>query len=452
MIDRDLQKLVVHRSWNQMPMADRAEGIYIWDQDGNKYLDGAAGSSVVVNIGHGVRSVVDAMYEQAKKVSYAAPHVFSNEPSVRLGQIIASKAPGTLRNNVRSWISVTGTDSTDDAARLSRQYFVATGKGTKYIIVSRWQAFHGNNLAVAGFSGITARRRTYYPMFVDSPHIPPAYCYRCPFGDLPCPECGMRCARALETTINQVGAENIAAFIAEPVVGAALGAVPAPDGYFEIIRDICDRHDVLLIVDEVMTAWGRIGNWFGIEQWGVTPDIIATAKGLTSGYAPLAATIAREDLWQAIEQSGNPFLAGHTMNHNPVSCAGALASIGYVEEHNLLENSREMGKYLIGRLEELLAFDMVGDVRGRGLMCGMEFVKNKETKEPFDPKLRVSLLLQRECMKRGLLLFSCSGSVEGVAGDMMLVTPPLIINKQQIDEMIDIMKEALAATEAQLRA
>jgi len=288
---------VVLRSWEQIQLLDRAEGIYLYDSEGNEYVDGASGSSVVVNIGHGVQSVLDAMYDQGRSVSYAAPHAFTNRPVMTLGDAVAERAPGGMKNDCRSWFSLSGTDATDDAARLARQYFVATGKSSKYVIISRWQGFHGNNLAVAGFSGHTLRRSSYFPMFINSPHIPPAYCYRCHY-EMSYPDCGLKCARALETMIRQIGAENVAAFIAEPVVGAALGAVPAPEGYFDVIRDICDRYDVLLILDEVMTAWGRIGYWFGAEHWGVTPDIIATSKGITSGYVPLAATIGRNELWE----------------------------------------------------------------------------------------------------------------------------------------------------------
>ena len=447
MIDDEARATVVHRaSRATVPVVDRGEGIYLYDQDGNRYIDGASGSSVVVNIGHGVQSVAEAMYEQAKKVAFACPHVFTNEPLLRLGQFVSEHAPGSLRHNCRTWFSNTGTDSVDDAARLARQYFVATGKASKYLIIGRWQSFHGNNLAVAGFSGHTFRRRLYYPMYVHTPHIPPAYCYRCPF-ELTHPSCRLKCARALETIINQIGEENVAGFIAEPVVGAALGSVPAPDGYFQIIRDICDRHDVLMITDEVMTAWGRIGRWFGIEEWGVTPDIIATAKGMTSGYTPLAATIAGEAMWQAIKESGLPFMAGHTMNQNPLSCAVAVANLEYLEANDLVANSREVGAYLLQRLHELLDFDIVGDVRGRGLMCGLELVKDKTTKEPFAPELKASDLLVTEALKRGLILYSCTGCIEGVAGDMLLVTPPLIITRQQVDEMMAIMVEAVQATQ-----
>lgn len=450
-MSRKRQDNVVLRSWNTLPVAERGEGIYLWDTEGNRYIDGAAGSSVAVNIGHGVRPVLDAIAEQGRRVSLAAPHVFTTEPVLKLGELIAEKAPGTLRQNCRSWFSVTGTDSTDDSARLARQYFVNVGKQAKHVIISRWQSFHGNNIAVAGFSGHTLRRRYYYPMFVNSPHIPPAYCYRCPF-EMTYPQCNLKCARALETLIRQTGEENVAAFIAEPVVGAALGAVPAPEGYFQLIREICDRYNVLLIIDEVMTAWGRTGRWFGIEDWSITPDIIATAKGLTSGYAPLAATIAAHDLWNPIRESGTVFLAGHTMNHNPVSCAAAVATIRYLEERDVLANVRTTGAYLLERMEELLEFRIVGDVRGKGLMCGMELVQNKSTKAPFSPEARASQVVKEEAMKRGLILFPCTGCVDGVEGDMMLVTPPLVITREQVDELISISKEALLAAEVRLLA
>ena len=449
MTDKNSQDNVVLRRWKELPLMERGEGIYLWDQDGNRYIDGSAGSSVVVNVGHGVQSVVDAMVAQGRNVSYAAPHAFTTEPVLQLGQAVADRAPGTLRNNCRVWFSVNGTDATDDSARLARQYFVLTGKSSKYVVITRWQSFHGNHLGVAGFSGHTLRRSSYFPMFVNSPHIPPAYCYRCPY-ELCYPQCGLKCARALETMIRQIGPENVAAFIAEPVVGAALGAVPAPDGYLKVIRDICDRYDVLLILDEVMTAWGRIGYWFGTEHWGVTPDIIATSKGMTSGYVPLAATIGSNRLWEPIRESGRPFLAGHTMCHHPVSCAGALAVIDYIEEHDLLENSKRTGAYLLERLHELLDFDIVGDVRGAGLMCGIEFVQDKGTKEPFPPAAHVGAQFQAEAMKRGLILFPCTGCVEGVEGDMVLVTPPLIITRDQVDDMIEIMKEAAQATQKRL--
>jgi len=451
MMTNKAQRTVVHRAWrDKFLVIDHAEGIYLYDTEGKRYIDGAAGSSVVVNIGHGVRSVTEAMYQQSLKVCFAAPHIFSNLQQEELGELVASKAPGSMRNHCRTWFGTTGTDAVDSAIRVARQYFLARGQSSKYAVIARWQGFHGNNIFVSGVHGHTGRRKSYFPMYVNMPHIPPAYCYRCPF-EMTYPSCRLKCARVLETTINEHGEENIAAFIAEPEVGAALGAVPAPEGYFEVIREICDRHNILMIVDEVMTAWGRVGYWFGIEHWNVTPDIIATAKGMSSGYTPISSTIAREEIWQTIEASKTPFLAGHTMNQNPVSCAGAIAAIHYVEEHDLLTKSTQTGAYLLKRLNDLVdEYEMVGQARGLGLMCGIELVKNKQTKEPFDPKLKVSGRFEEECLKRGISLFQCAGCIEGVAGDMMLVTPPLVITPAQIDDMIEIMGEALKVLQAEL--
>ncbi len=451
MTDSKSHKFVVHRAWrDSFPVIDHAEGIYLYDTEGHRYIDGAAGSSVVVNIGHGVQSVTEAMYQQSQKFCFGAPHLFSNAKQEELGDLVASRAPGSMRNNCRTWFGTTGTDAVDSAIRLARQYFLALEQPSKYAVIARWQGFHGNNIFVSGVHGHTFRRKSYFPMYVNMPHIPPAYCYRCPF-ELTYPACRLKCARALETMINETGEENVAAFIAEPVVGAALGAVPAPEGYFEVIREICDKHNVLLIVDEVMTAWGRVGYWFGIEHWGVTPDIIATAKGMSSGYTPISSTIAKEAIWQVIEASKLPFLAGHTMNQNPVSCAGAIEAIKYVEEHDLLSKSTQTGAYLLKRLNDLVdEFEIVGQARGLGMMCGIEFVQDKKTKEPFDPKLKVSGRFEMECLKRGLSLFQCAGCVEGVAGDMMLVTPPLVITPKQVDELVDIMKQALKVLQAEL--
>jgi adenosylmethionine-8-amino-7-oxononanoate aminotransferase len=288
-------------------------------------------------------------------------------------------------------------------------------------------------------------------MFVDSPHIPPAFCYRCPF-ELAYPACELKCARSLESMIRQVGPEYVAAFIAEPVVGAALGAVPAPDGYFQKVREICDKYDVLFIDDEVMTGFGRTGKMWGIEHWeGVTPDIIATAKGITSGYTPLSAVIATNEIWQPLIDNNSPFKAGHTLNANAVSCVGAMAVLDYLQEHNLVERCAEMGKYMLREMEDkLLKHRIVGDVRGLGLMVGFELVQDKETKEPFDPKLMLSRQLEEEAFERGVITYPCSGTVDGQAGDMTLLSPPLTITREQIDEVVEVVDESLTALEAKL--
>lgn len=443
----------VHRDWDrEFPIIERAEGIYLFDRGGRKYIDGSGGSSVVTTIGHGVKEVAQAMYEQAQKFSFYPAHAFTNEKFLELSDLVVSLAPGELREKSRVWITCTGTDATDDAVRLARQYWVESGKPSKYQIVSRWQAFHGNTISVAGFSGITGRRSIFQPMFVDSPHIPPAFCYRCPF-EQTYPECKLLCARALETAIRQQGPDNVAAFIAEPVVGAAMGCQPAPAGYFQTIREICDRYNVLFICDEVMTGWARTGKMWGIEHWDVTPDIIATAKGMTAGYTPLSAIIARDEIWATLQKNHSPFKAGHTLNANPVSCAGAIVVINYILEHNLVENSRQRGKQALKGLGVLMdKHPIIGDVRGKGLMFGFELVRDQATKQPFDPKQHVSRLFEMAAAKRGLVTYPCTGSIEGVLGDMVLLAPPLVISESQVNDVLNIIDDSLSEIEKQLGA
>ena len=443
-------RLVVHRRWGgDFPIIDHAEGVYLYDTNGKRYIDGSGGSSVVMNLGHGNKEVAEALYQQALRVAFSPAHVFANAPAEELGEMVAAIAPGELKDACRVWFTCTGTDAVDDAVRLARQYAVVKGQAGRSLVISRWQGFHGNNIAVAGFHGHTYRRSMYMPMFVNSPHIPPAYCYRCPF-EKTYPECNLLCARALEREIRQQGAENVLAFIAEPVVGAALGAVPAPDGYFQKIREICDRYGVLFIADEVMTAWGRTGTMWGIEHWGVTPDIIATAKGISSGYTPLAAVIARDEIWSVLEQHNSPFRAGHTYNANPASCATGIAVLTYLHKHDLVNRSREMGTYFLNKLRTLLDHDIVGDVRGRGLMLGFELVKDRQTKEPFAPVMKMSSRLEQEAFERGLVVFACTGSVDGVAGDMILMAPPFIITRDEVDSCVSILRESIAALERSL--
>jgi len=441
----NINEYTVHRSWDwEYPVMSRSEGIYLYDINNKRYINGSGGSAVV-NIGHGVKEVIDAVHEQTEKFSYYPVHLFSNKKSLKLGEMISGLAPLGMKNNCKTWFTCTGTTAIDEAIKLARQYFVESGKPTKYLTISRWQAFHGNSISAAGYSGHTYRRQLYFPMFLNSPHIPPAYCYRCPFNHDPS-KCGLECASALETTICQCGPENISAFIAEPVVGAALGAVPAPAGYFEEIRRVCDKYEILLICDEVMTGWGRTGKMFGIEHWGVTPDIIASAKGISSGYAPLAAVIAKKKIWDMLEKNKSPFRAGHTLSSNAVSSTAGIAVIDYLIKNDLVNKSKEQGKYFLKKLEEeILPLPIIGDVRGKGLMLGFEIVKDKDTKETFPASLKMSKKVEREAFKRGLIIYGGTGCDNGAKGDMVLISPPFIITKSQIDEVIILLKKAIKA-------
>jgi adenosylmethionine-8-amino-7-oxononanoate aminotransferase len=431
---------VVHRSWDrEFPVINRADGIYLYDTTGKQYIDGSGGSSVVTSIGHGNREVLQAMVDQAEMFSLIPAHAFTNQPQLELGDLLVRLAPGELKNHCRTWFACTGSDANDDAVRLARQYYVESGKPSKYQVIGRWRGFHGNTISAAGISGITGRRSLFQPMYVDSPHIPPAFCFRCSY-EQTYPSCNLLCARALESLIRQEGPETMAAFIAEPVVGAALGCVPAPEGYFQRIREICTKYDVLFIADEVMTGWGRTGKMWGIDHWEVTPDILTTAKGISGGYSPLSAIIAREEIWSVLEENHSPFKAGHTLNANAVSCSAALAVANYIQNHNLVENSRIRGEQLKNGLADLMEIHpIIGDVRGLGLMVGFEFIKDRHLRQPFPPQLKVSALFEKAALGNGLVTYPCTGSLDGVMGDMVLLAPPLIITEEQVNEVISII-------------
>lgn len=439
---------IVLRDWRPMPVADRAEGIYLYDSEGKRYIDGTAGN-IVVNIGHGVKAVQEAMHRQAQKVSFVPAFAFANQPAIDLAERMAALAPGAMRDACKIWFGVTGTDAGDSAIKLARAYFLQRGEASRHIVISRWASFHGNSNSAAGMHGHTYRRELYSPLYNNSPHIPPAYCYRCDFGKS-YPGCDLLCARALEKEICRQGAQNVAAFVVEPV-GAAMGAVPAPPGYFQIVREICDRYGVLFIADEVITGWGRTGKMWGVDHWQVTPDIIFTAKGMCSGYTPIAATIARDSIWEPLESKGIPFRAGHTFNFNPVSCAGALANLDYLLEHRLWENAESAGAHLLERGRELLLrHRIVGDVRGLGLAFGVEFVQDKESRAPFAPAQRVGGRVAQAALERGLVVMALGGMADGVVGDGLGLGPPLIITKAQIDDLLAILDEAIAAVEREL--
>jgi adenosylmethionine-8-amino-7-oxononanoate aminotransferase len=320
---------------------------------------------------------------------------------------------------------------------------VEAGRESRFKVITRWQGFHGMTLGASGFSGHTGRRRKFAPMIPDQPHIPPAYRYRCQF----CaeqPACNLKCADALERAIKWEGPENVAAFIAEPVVGATLGSAPAPAGYFQAIREICDRYGVLWIDDEVMTGFGRTGEWFANEHWdGVVPDIITAAKGVSGGYTPLAVVIAQPAVVEPLIENDVNFVAGHTYVGNPLSSAIGLAVLEYIRRHGLLANCREQGAYLLSRLPELLRYPIVGDVRGLGLMTGLELVRDRATKEPFPLEARAAGVLTDECREAGLAVYPGQGTADGLIGDHVMLTPPLTVTREQIDEIMVALHTAV---------
>jgi adenosylmethionine-8-amino-7-oxononanoate aminotransferase len=431
------------RSSEDLHKIVRAEGIYVYDSEGRRYIDGSAGP-ICVNIGHGVKEIAEAIAKQVAEISYVHSGHFYTESVMDCAEKLARLAPPGLR---RVFFCSGGSEATEATAKMARQYHLENGETTRYKVVARWQSYHGNTLGALSMSGNIARRSRFVPLLLDFPHIPPAYCYRCWYGKSR-GECDLECARALDTMIKATGPEYVSAFIAEPVVGATLGTVPAAEGYFQLIREICDEHGVLFIADEVMTGLGRTGKMWGLDHWETVPDIIASAKGLASGYMPLGAVIASEKVFEAF--SGG-FAHGHTYGSHPVVCAAGAAALEYLVKHKLTERSAELGVYLHERLRELYDHPTVGDIRGMGIFAGVEFVKDKETKEPFPPEVGLTRLIVEQCYRNGLLVYPGYGTVDGVKGNHIQVAPPLVVERSEIDEIVDLLDRSIGEVEEGLK-
>lgn len=421
------------------PTAERGEGIHIYDTEGKRYIDGSGGA-VVASIGHGVEEIKKAMLDQAGKIAFTHGSQFTTEAAIDLAEKLVNISPEGLD---RVYFLSGGSEAVETAVKMARQYQVDRGAPSKYKVISRWTSYHGNTLGALALSGHTGRRKYYQPLIMHTPHIVPAYCYRCPFGMEP-EKCNLECAEDLERTILYEGPESVSAFMVEPVVGATAGALVPKDGYFQKIREICDKYDVLLIVDEVMTGIGRTGKNFAVDHWGVVPDMIVCAKGLAGGYTPIYCLLTKEETHRTIKEGNGTFVHGHTYSQNPLSSAIALAVLDYIEEHDLVNRSAKMGPYLLEKLKILEKHPIVGDVRGLGLFAGVEFVRNKETKETFDSGLKVNTLIGNRAFKKGLIIYPGGGGADGVHGDHILVAPPFIITEEQIDEIVKILDESIA--------
>ena len=424
-----------------LPTIVRAEGIYLYDDAGRRLIDAAGGVGAVTSIGHGVPEVIDAIAAQLRTVAFVPWTQFQSEPAQRLAEAVAEMTPRGL-NGVALFNS--GSEVTEGAVKLARQYWLARGKPDKHLVVSRWQGFHGMTLGASGFSGHTQRRRKYQPMIHDMPKIGPAYAYRC----ADCASGSLRCADELERVIRWHGPENVACFIAEPVVGATMGAVPAPPGYFQRIREICDRYDVLFIADEVMSGFGRTGRWFAIEHWDTAPDILVAAKGVSGGYAPLAVLAAHEQVVGALRHAGTPWVMGHTYAQNPVSAAAGLAVLEYLQRHDLVRAAHERGDQLRAGLQGLIGrHRILGDVRGMGLLLGVELVQDRATRAPFAVEAGMAFRFGRACVEEGAAVYPGQSGADGLLGDHALVTPPLVITPEQVDDLVGAIDRALTRTE-----
>ncbi|MBW2148673.1 MAG: aspartate aminotransferase family protein [Deltaproteobacteria bacterium] len=427
------------------PMITKGEGIFLFDDKGNKFIDGSGGP-FVVNIGHGVKEVNEAIYKQAEQVAYVHNAAFTTRVQEDLAAKVTSLAPSKMN---RVFFVSGGSEAVESSIKLARQYHFETGNAQKYKVISLWQGFHGSTLGALSLTREIKRRKYFYPLLIPFPHIPSPYCYRCYYGKT-YPECGVICAHVLESIIQNEGEQTVSAFIAEPIMGVAGGAITPPPEYFPIIREICDTYNVLMIADEIVTGFGRTGKPFGIMHWDVTPDIMTCAKGICSGYVPLGAVIAHERVHSAIKNGTGTFSHGFTFSGSPVSCAAGLAVLNYLEANNLISRAKEMGDYLKEQLNEMRDCRIVGDVRGKGLMIGLELVRDKSTKEPFDASVKLSDKIGARAQENGLIVRPISGLVDGTVGDCIMVGPPFIVEKEEIDLICAKLTEAIAGVEKEV--
>lgn len=440
----------------------RGEGVYLWDSEGNRYLD-FSGSAAVNFIGHGVREISDAMAEQARQLEFVHTSQFTTPVAEEFAQELLDFAGNHFAGGA-VYFTCGGSESVETALKLARQYQVEIGQRNRHQILSRQQSYHGATLGALTVSGNRKRREIYLPMVREFEHVGIPYCYRCAFcrtndGTDSCHNCGQQYAAELERAIEAAKGEA-AAFIFEPMSGATLGAVTPPPGYLQRIAEICQSHGVLLIADEVMTGMGRTGRNFACEHWGITPDILVTAKGISSGYAPLGAVIATKKVVDAIAggtaggQECSPhtgsgtFLHGFTYNAHPVSVAAGRAVLRRLRALDLVhaadsEADGTAGSALKIALGSLRDLDAVGDVRGLGLLWGVEFVADKKTKAPFPPEKNFAGLVGQACLRRGLLVYPMQGCVDGVAGDHLLIAPPAVISAEQIGWAVEQIRAAI---------
>ena len=420
------------------PVATHGSGPYLFDHAGRRYLD-ASGGAAVSCLGHSHARVVDALVAQARTLAFAHTSFFTNEPLERLADFLVARAP---RGIAKVGVVCDGSEAVEAAIKLARQYWIEQGAASRTWFVSRHLSYHGNTLGALACSGHLARRAAYTPYLNDrTAFIAPCYAYRNRRDDESDAAYGRRTANELEKVIQRLGPEQVAAFIAEPVVGATGGCLPPVEGYFTRIREICDRYGVLFFADEIMCGMGRTGTLFACEQEGVAPDLITVAKGLGAGYQPIGAVLVHDRLVRAIEAGSGALLQGHTYMGHPVACAAALAVQEAIEEDGLLENVRAMGTLLEARLRDAFgSHPYVGDIRGRGLFWALELVEDRATKRPFDPKLLVHARVKREAQALGLICYPSGGVADGTAGDHVLLAPPYIVDASHIDEMIDTLR------------
>lgn len=424
------------------PKAARGDGVYLIDEFGKRYLDGCGGAAVSC-LGHSHPAVIAAIEKQMTELPYAHSSFFTTDVLEKLGERLVELAPGLDK----VMLVCGGSEAIEAALKLSRQYFVEIGEPERRLFVARRQSYHGNTLGALGVGGNEWRKKAFAPILTVGNHIAPCFEYRDRHESENSFDYGQRVANELETMLQEVGPRNVAAFVAETVVGATSGAVPAVPGYFKRVREICDAHGVHLILDEVMCGTGRTGSFFAYEQDGITPDIVTLAKGLAAGYQPIGALLCRGAITDAIKGNSGFFQHGHTFMGHATAIAAALATLDVIRDEELTQNVAKLGPLLLEHLQESVGNHAhVGDIRGRGFFVGVEFVEDRKSKKPFDPTLKVHKKIQSASMDNGLLCYAMGGTVDGNRGDHVLIAPPYISNQRHIEELVEKFARGVAET------
>ncbi|GGE99566.1 aspartate aminotransferase family protein [Stappia taiwanensis] len=424
----------------RLPRAVSGDGCYIIDDSGKRYLD-ASGGAAVSCLGHSDKTITEAIKRQLDAIPFAHTGFFTSEAAEDLADLLIAHAPGDLD---RVYLVSGGSEAVEAAIKLARQYHLERGEPSRARIIARRQSYHGNTIGALSAGGNMWRREPFGPLLVDMSHIAPCYAYRDQRDDESAEEYGRRVADELETEILARGPETIAAFIAEPVVGATLGAVPAVPGYFARVREICARYGVLLILDEVMCGMGRTGHLFACEADGVEPDILCIAKGLGAGYQPIGATLCSAAIYSAIETGSGLFQHGHTYLGHPAAAAAGRAVVSALVERDLVARSRDMGAKLDAALRDRFGqHPHVGDIRGRGLFLGLELVADRDSKATFDPARKLNATIKKAAFARGLICYPMGGTIDGRHGDHILLAPPFILEEAQIGELVDKLAGAI---------
>lgn len=439
---------VLHRSLTHTyPTAVAGDGPYLIDRDGRRYLD-ASGGAAVSCLGHSDQEVIAAVRQQIGTLAYAHTSFFTTEVMEELADFLIARAPAGLAS---VYFVSGGSEAVETALKLARQYFVEIGQPRRRHVIARRQSYHGNTLGALAAGGNEWRRQQFQPLLIEVSHVSPCYAYREQRADESDEHFTTRLAQELEAEILRLGADEVMAFVAEPVVGATLGAVAAVPGYFRKIREVCDRHGVLLILDEVMCGMGRTGSLFAAEQEGITADLITIAKGLGAGYQPIGATLLSGRIRDAIAQGSGFFQHGHTYIGHATACAAALAVQKAVEQRGLLSRVDYLGDSLQAKLVARLGQHAnVGDIRGRGLFRGIELVAERESKTPFAPELKLHARFKKRAMELGLMCYPMGGTLDGRRGDHILLAPPFILEDHHVDEIVDKLADTLDSVLASL--